>query len=547
MGMKKIFLSVSFLLTFYVGWCQKMATQNWHWKDYTTDSVHGISLVKAYQQLASLSQKPTPIVVAVIDGGIDTNQLDLKPYLWTNTKEIPGNGIDDDHNGYVDDIRGWNFLGNSKGQNINKAASEKTRIYHAYKLAFENVKIDSTHWSKIQFKQYQDWLDAAKEVEFSDEDAANLQYLKMAFSAIKKIGGILLKELSDSSFTIQTLADYQPISRTVLEAKMAYLRTAPILGIEKETSFKELIEDLSEYIEGKEIAATAKQIPPLNARAIIGDNYNAINDRFYGNADITGPNAKHGTHVAGLVACIPDSSISWSPNCIKIMGVRAVPDGDEYDKDIALAIFYAVDNGAKIINMSFGKSFSPEQPWVDSAIRYAAQKDVLLIHSAGNETYDLDLKSVYPNPVSILYKDTAKNILTIGASSDIFINGTLLTDFSNYGPKIVDVFSPGNKIYSTIPGAHAFGYLQGTSMASPIVCHIAALIRAYYPNLTAIQVKEIIMKSVWKPADITTSFTLPQKDITKTLSQMVASGGIVNAYNALVLAKQVAIKSKIKK
>jgi cell wall-associated protease len=229
------------------------------------------------------------------------------------------------------------------------------------------------------------------------------------------------------------------------------------------------------------------------------------------------------------------------------MGVRAVPDGDEYDKDVALAIFYAVDNGAKIINMSFGKSFSPEQPWVDSAIRYAAKKDVLLIHSAGNETYDLDTKNVYPHPVSFLYKDTARNMLTIGASSDPFINGTLLTDFSNYGPKIVDVLSPGNKIYSTVPGVHAFGYLQGTSMASPIVCHIAALIRAYYPSLTAIQVKEIIMKSVWKPSDALTNYTLPQKEISKTLSQMAAAGGIVNAYNALMLAKQMSNKSKTKK
>ena len=228
------------------------------------------------------------------------------------------------------------------------------------------------------------------------------------------------------------------------------------------------------------------------------------------------------------------------------MGVRVVPDGDEYDKDIALGIRYAVDNGAKILNMSFGKSFSPEQSWVDDAIRYAGEKDVLIIHSAGNEFYDLNTKSVYPNPYSSTFKDTAKNIITIAASSDNFINGSLLTDFSNFGAKIVDVLSPGNKIYSTIPTDNNHGYLQGTSMAAPIVSHIAAMIRSYYPNLSATDVKQIIMQSVWKPEDVSKAFPIPQKEEQKTLQEIAAAPGIVNAANALQLAQNFKPSKKIK-
>ena len=321
---------------------------------------------------------------------------------------------------------------------------------------------------------------------------------------------------------------------------MAYLRTVTILGIDKEATFPDVMHDLEEYIESKDKAANAKTQAPAPIRAdIIKDNYENLADQFYGNNDFTGPSAKHGTHVAGLVASVPDSNwkVSNLYPLIKIMSVRVVPDGDEYDKDIALGIRYAVDNGAKVINMSFGKSYSPEQPWVDSAMRYAAKKDVLIVHSAGNEYYDLDQKNVYPNPYSTTFKDTANNIITIAASSDSSINGSLLTDFSNFGPKVVDVMSPGVKIYSTIPGINNHGYLDGTSMAAPIVSHIAAMIRSYFPNLTAIQVKEILLRSAWQPIDPSTSYNVPSHEQSNTLKEISKTGGIINAANAIEMAK----------
>ena len=521
-------------------------SQNWHWKDYATDSVHGISLHKAYKLIATLAQKASPVIVAVIDGGIDTNHVALKNLLWTNAKEIPNNNVDDDKNGYVDDLHGWNFLGGKDGRNIDKAAAEMTRIYHRYKSVYDGKQIDTNQLNSTEKDTYLIWKQTANEINVAENDLGALQYIKMASNAIKKMGAILLKELPDSNFTTSTLESYQPIGRVTLDTKMAYLRTVKILGIEKESTFTEVVKDLEEYVEGKEKAASAQEVAPVDIRAdIIKDNYFNFSDKHYGNNDITGPNARHGTHVAGLVASIPDSS--WQVNnlypALKIMGIRTVPDGDEYDKDVALAIRYAVDNGAKIINMSFGKSYSPEQAWVDSAIRYAAQKDVLLIHSAGNEFYNLDTKKVYPNTYSPSYKDTAKNVITVGASSDPSLNNVLLTDFSNYGAKTVDVLSPGNKIYSTLPGKNNYGYLQGTSMSSPIVSHMAAMIRSYFPQLSALQVKEIILNSVWKPMDGSIKYVIPNRDSDKSLIEVCTTGGIVNAANAIALAKTIKIST----
>ncbi len=506
-------------------------TKFWHWKDLEKDGVHGVSLFKAQQLLIDLKLKPAPIVIAILDGGIDTNHLQIKPLLWNNTKEISGNYLDDDKNGYIDDLHGWNFLGNAAGKNINKASDEKSRIYHRYKSEFKQDNLDSANWDLKKKQSYKIWQQAAAEIIFTDEDADNLAFIKMARNAVVKMGVILIREMEDSNFTAEKLESYQPIGKLTADTKISYLRTLQALGIDKSNGHQSILDDLNEYISGKEHSAISMDNAPEDLRKnIIQDQYENFKDQYYGNNNITGPNAKHGTHVAGLAAGIVDTILSNATfiNPIKIMGVRVVPDGDEYDKDIALGIRYAVNNGAKIINMSFGKSFSPEQPWVDSAIRYAASKDVLIIHSAGNESYDLNIKSVYPNPYSTVFKDKANNLITVGASSDPIISESILTDFSNYGNQIVDVLSPGNKIYSSLPNQN-YGYLNGTSMSAPILSHIAALIRSYFPKLSAIEVKTILLQSCWKPKDDNTLFPIPFKDQTKTLKEMSAEGGIINA------------------
>jgi len=522
------------ILTIFLYTCSLFAwgqdAKFWHWKDLEKDGVHGVSLFKAQQLLTDLKLKPTSIIIAVLDGGIDTAHPQIKPLLWNNPKEIPGNALDDDKNGYVDDLHGWNFLGNAAGENINKASDEKSRIYHRYKDVFKKDNLDSASWDATKKHTYKIWQQAANEIVFTDEDADKLSFIKMARNAVIKMGVILIKEIEDSNFTTEGLETYQPIGKITADTKISYLRTMQALGIDRSTGHHSIVEELNEYISGKEKSAVSIDTPPEDLRKnITKDQYENLNDQFYGNNNITGPNAKHGTHVAGLAAGIIDTIFNKTKfiNPIQIMGVRVVPDGDEYDKDIALGIRYAVNNGAKIINMSFGKSFSPEQPWVDSAIRYAASKDVLIIHSAGNESYDLNVKSVYPNPYSNVFKDKAINMITVGASSDPVIAESIVTDFSNYGNKIVDLLSPGKKIYSSLPNQQ-YGFLDGTSMSAPILSHIAALVRAYFPKLSAEDVKAILLQSCWKPNDQSTLLPV-SLDQSKRLNDISAEGGVINA------------------
>ena len=545
--MYKFFLTLILYTCSLFVWGQD--TKFWHWKDLEKDGVHGVSLFKAQQLLVDLKLKPIPIIIAVLDGGIDTTHPQIKPILWRNPKEIPGNALDDDKNGYVDDLHGWNFLGNAAGENINKASDEKSRVYHRYKNEFKQDKLDSTSWDLTKKQAYKIWQQAAAEIVFTDEDADNLSFIKMARNAVVKMGVILIREIEDSNFTTEQLETYQPIGKLTADTKISYLRTMQALGIDRLAGHHSIVEDLNEYIAGKEQSAVSIDTPPEDLRKkITKDQYDNFNDQYYGNNNITGPNAKHGTHVAGLAAGIVDTNFNKSNfnNPIQIMGLRVVPDGDEYDKDVALGIRYAVNNGAKIINMSFGKSYSPEQPWVDSAIRYAASKDVLIIHSAGNESYDLNSKSVYPSPYSNVFKDRANNMMTVGASNDPVIAESILTDFSNFGNQVVDLLSPGNKIYSSLPNQQ-YGFLNGTSMSAPVLSHIAALVRAYFPKLSATQVKSILLQSCWKPSDENMLFPIPKKDQSKKLNEISAEGGIINAalciQNALIFQKNMSKKN----
>jgi subtilisin family serine protease len=310
---------------------------------------------------------------------------------------------------------------------------------------------------------------------------------------------------------------------------------------------KQILDEFKEYIDQEQRKADAKQFPPKSYRDdIVKDNYNDFNDRFYGNNNVYVDDraAEHGTHVTGIIGAQRDNKkgMDGVADNVKVMMVRAVPDGDEHDKDIALAIRYAVDNGAKVINMSFGKSFSPEKKWVDEAVEYAKSKDVLLVHAAGNDHKDIDSTWNFPNPVYQSNKQRASNWITVGASGDLSLDQTLAdgTDyhsltagFSNYGKQEVDVFAPGMKIYSTVPGGNTYQNLQGTSMASPVVAGLAALILEYYPNLSAEQVKYVIEKSAVAPAfDV----NVPGSTEKVKLSDISKTGGVINAYEALKLA-----------
>ena len=528
------------------------APKGWHLLDPIDDHYYGISLDKAYQFLKEHNKQSKPVIVAVMDSGVDTAHEDLKEILWRNPKEIPGNGIDDDGNGYIDDINGWNFLGGKDGKNIKKNSDERSRIYHRFKSDFLGKQIDTTALSYEEKYHYTIWKKAAAEMNFSEEEQTELMYVEITAKAIKRHDKVLRKELEQEEYTVETLEKFEPNSKAGKDAKLGYITCMKILGIEAEETNISTIEQLDEYIDGKKSAYESKEKEPIDYRAqIIKDNYFDINDNHYGNNDVMGPNSMHGTHVTGIIAAKRNNGIGMDgvADNVKVMTIRVVPDGDEYDKDVALGIFYAVNNGAKVINMSFGKSFSPEKVWVDSALRYAAAKDVLILHAAGNDGEDNDVKENYPSPYSQKTNTTLENFMNIGASADPSLGGSIAADFSNYGKKSVDVFAPGVKIYSTLPGKNKYGNLKGTSMSTPIVTGLAALIRSYYPELSAVQVRQIIESSVVKPDTSIANMKPGPQPTAVPFASLSKTGGIVNAYYAVSeaeLTKPIITKEALK-
>lgn len=520
--------------------------KNWQALDPSADKVLGISLQKAYDYLGSKNKKATPIIVAVLDSGIDTTHEDLKNILWTNTKEIPGNGIDDDKNGYIDDVHGWNFLGGKNGQSVKRAPDERSRIYHKYKAKFTNPTLDTNTLSNADKALFTTWKKTETELNFSDEEKDQLKYVEMLANAFKKHDNVLKQEMNVVSYNRETLTKFIPTSIIGKEAKLGLLSLHRLMQLDEQELNTYTIAQIDEYIEGKNVSFGAKEKLPNDERTIIvRDNYYDFSDAYYGNSDVMGPTPNHGTHVSGIIAASRNNGTGMDgvADAVKIMMVRVVPDGDEYDKDVALAIKYAVDNGASIINMSFGKSYSPEKYWVDSAVVYAEQKDVLLIHSAGNENNNLDSSTVFPNPNLVTFKKNASSFITVGASSDTLITETsIAADFSNYGQQNVDLFAPGVKIYSTLPGGNIYGHQDGTSMAAPIVSGVAALVRSYYPNLTAKQVKSIIEKSVYVPLASAPCLIPGSNSIPTPFGTLSKTGGIVNAFNAVVLANSLGNK-----
>ncbi len=540
--MKQKLLPILFIPLFFGTYCfSQTNSKQWYLKDPQQDTILGISLAKAYQ--FEQGKKFTPLIVAVIDAGIDTNQQDLKNMLWTNTREIPGNGIDDDGNGYVDDVHGWNFLGNKNGNNLTSASAERTRVYYHFKNKYSGKKINEDSLDEEGKYEYETWLRAAQQMEVSSEEQMEVNLMSLTLNALKKQDVILSKALNKPEYSIEEVESFTPTTDDAKKAKYNFLTCMKMLEVTPDVTNKAVLSELQEETDGKTKDIEAKQKAPADVRKeIIGDDYYNINDRYYGNNDISGPGPLHGTHVSGIIAAQRNNNlgIDGIDDHVKIMMIRAVPGGDEYDKDIALAIRYAVDNGAKVINMSFGKYFSPEKRWVDEAVKYAASKDVLLVHAAGNESKDMDTIQNYPNPDLIFLHETANNFINVGASGDPHIyDGKVIAYFSNYGAQGVDVFAPGVKIYSTLLGDSAYGYESGTSMAAPVVSGVAALVRTYYPQLTAAQVKYILIRSATPlPDSIKTIDPGTQKPA--SMKNLCKAGGIVNAYAALQLADTLA-------
>jgi cell wall-associated protease len=501
--------------------------KNWQNESIETDSIYGTGSDKALELLKG--RTPTQVIVSVNDGGVYINHPALKGQIWVNSKEIPGNKIDDDKNGYVDDVNGWDFIG-GKDSSVKQENVEVTRIYRDLGKKYANTTADKV--AKKDKEEYAMYI-KAKAVYEDEKGGYKKQYdnIKGFIDTVSIMKGLLGK----SDFTPDDLNAYIPKDSNIAASRRREQRNFgrfagmfPGGVITADSLVKQFNKILSFY----NAFLTYQYNVDFNPRYVVGDNYADMDQRNYGNNDVVGPTDVHGTHVSGIIAGIrtgkPGSQEGIADDA-KIMVVRCVPDGDERDKDVANGIRYAVDNGARVINMSFGKPFSPNKKAVDEAVKYAEKHDVLLVHAAGNDHKNTDSAGNFPNQRFEGTTKTASNWIEVGASD---MNGKP-GSFSNYGKKNVDLFAPGVKVYSSIPDTN-YGYFNGTSMASPCVAGVAAIIREYFPKLKASQVKKILMESV---TPIT--FKVPEPghpDVMVSYSDLCVSGGIVNAYKAVQLA-----------
>ncbi len=507
--------------------------KSWAAADLLSDTIPGMSVDKAYSEILK-GRKGQKVIVGVVDSGVDIEHEDLKNVLWVNKDEIPANGKDDDKNGYVDDVHGWNFLGDIVGENM-----EYVRYMKKLGPKFEGKSESSISAAdRADFAIYQK-AKAEYEKEYQEVLANNTRYeqilsqLKPAHKAIaKKLGKEDYNQKDLSAISNPTPAEQQQIG--MLSQMLNYADTVP-----------EVIKELNgglEYFSGR---LNTHFNMDKDFRTVLNNDADDFSTKYYGNNDVDGPDpkeedAQHGTHVAGIIAAQRNNGIGMNgvANNARIMVVRTVPDGDEYDKDVALAIRYAVDNGAKVINTSFGKYFSTHPEWVRDAIKYAASKDVLIVNAAGNEGLNLDTIEVYPNDQSMTGPEIANNVLTVGALNYKY-GSEMIANFSNFGKSNVDVFAPGVKIWSTTP-LNTYEYLQGTSMAAPAVAGVAATIRSYYPKLSAAEVKQVIMNSgLTSKSPVVLGGEASNQDSFGNISK---SGKMVNMYNALILADKMSRK-----
>ncbi|MDR6156583.1 cell wall-associated protease [Chryseobacterium sp. SLBN-27] len=505
--MKKVLLAAVFLVGFGFSHAQEAKADSdpmknkdlmtWYHKDFATTKIYGVNTDNAYKYLESKGLKPKTVVVGVLDSGVQVDHPGLVKNVWSNPNEVPNNGKDDDGNGYIDDVHGWNFIG-GKNADIDVDNMEVTRVVAKYKPVFEGE--DSAKNKANQAKMSEEFAMYMKSKEIFTKKSVEARQGFQTYTMINEAIPTMVKLLNGKAVTPENIALIKPADQKEAMAAQVLGQVAQSpefkgkSAAEFEKEMTAQIKEALDYFGPQEKQYNLDYDP---RKEIVGDNYDDYSERKYGNNHYEGPDAEHGTHVAGIIAGLPngnETQYGVASKVAKIMSVRTVPNGDERDKDVANAIRYAVDNGAKVLNMSFGKPVSPGKNVVWDAFKYAQDKGVLLVKAAGNENEDVAEHLAYPTNFKNVAdeKPFVNNVLVVGASTND--NNALRASFSNYNKKMVNVFAPGQEIYSTVPHSE-YKYLQGTSMASPVVAGAAAVLLAYMPNLTPAQIIESLVKS----------------------------------------------------
>lgn len=501
--------------------------KNWYRLDKQRTQFRGISAKLAYNTLLSDQEPKQQVIVAVIDAGVAIDHEDLDDVIWTNKDEVPNNGKDDDNNGYVDDVHGWNFIGGPNGKNVTFDTYELTRIYARLHERFANA--DTSTFNAKEWEKYRHYQEIKSDYRHQIEKYLRIYHNILSLERNMNQADKVLTNYFRGDYTYEDLKSLNPTTRELGRAKniMSYMMEHDIdsARIAKQ---KKHIYELAKY----------GYNPNFNPRPIVDDNYADKTERYYGNNEVAASDPKHGTHVAGIIAAERNNGIGIKgiANNVLIMPIRAVPNGDERDKDVANAIFYAVNNGADIINMSFGKGYSPDKWIVDKAVKYASKHGVLMIHAAGNDGSNIDKKPNYPTDQLTKEEDSRAVDLWITVGASGWKPDHIVADFSNYGNSDVDVFAPGVSIYSTVPD-NKYKRFQGTSMAAPVVSGVTALLMSYYPDLSTAQIKKIILKSAVDYPGLTVDVP-GDSEKTVPFKKLSVSNGIVNVYEAVQLAEK---------
>lgn len=510
---------------------QDIDLKTWQHMSLEESGVYGVNTQKAIDFLKQKNRKATPFIVGVLDSGVEVTHEDLKDNVWINPKEKK-DGKDNDNNGYIDDIYGWNFIGGKDGKNVDHDTLELTRLFKKYKSLFETDKNAETNKSKFA-KEYAEYLEIKNKFETELADAKqNLGQYQNIHNGLKTPIENLINQIGEQKLTEEFMLSFQPKDDITKQGMMIFAMVPPEAwkGKTMNEFGTEILGEIGEAVKHYQDQVDYNLNLNYDTRSIVGDDYSNIKEKHYGNSDVDGPDSNHGTHVSGIIAAKRNNGIGMDgiagDGNVKIMSVRTVPNGDERDKDVVNAIRYAVDNGAKILNMSFGKAYSPDKEEVWNAFKYAADKGVLLIKAAGNDDLNIDTDLHFPTVFNDKGDAVSNNVITVGSSTSD--SNILKSSFSNYGKKSVDVFAPGSEIYSAIPTRDGkYKSNSGTSMASPVVAGVAALVWSHYPKLTAKDIKQIIMESVNK---------------NDQLKEVSVTGGVVDAYKAVQLAEKMASK-----
>lgn len=534
-------LGLLFVLLYVCVLCVSAQTPlDWHLRSLGPDSIWGAGIEKAYQMLDGKKAKKK-VRVAVISRGFDMEHEDLVDVLWTNKKEKPGNGSDDDKNGYIDDVHGWNFLGTKDGRDVIYTSEAISREFDKIRARFEELDAKGRSRTLAEKDEYMQYLNLARESKIEGMYMSTILAKNIA-KGMEEINQKLHEAYpNDSDFTYEQFLKIVPAPETLDSLNdIAYNVNMLIWGFSQKQMWSDRYKTRYDNAQSYEKQYQDLKARQKDERGMIGDNMNDINDAQYGNANLLTGNPSVGTGLAGVIAAKRgnDIGIDGIADNAELMLIRAVPEGDGYDKDIAVAIRYAIKNGADIILIATHKKVAEDKDIVRLALEEAEQEDILIVHAVGESPRDIDNNPTYP---SGLKEDGSyyNNFINVAASN---VNGLPLS-LSNYGKKNVDLFAPGVDVYSCDAGDNYFK-LTGTNASAAVVTGVAALIKSRFPKLTASQIKEIIVSTatnaptegVFYPFVSEASNETPK---TAQYSDLCRSGGIIDAAAAVQKAMNI--------